>query len=149
MAKYTAKLELNERQYLLSLINKGKGSAKKLTHARIILAIDEGDGNNGKIRPLAEIAEQLHVSVKTIERVRKTLVEEGLDRALNRKKHSRVRKAIIHGEEEAKLIAIACSNPPPGQARWTLKLLAGRMVELEIVDSVSPTTVGRALKKTN
>lgn len=149
MAKYTAKLDLEERTYLLSLINKGKGAAKKLTHARIILAIDESEANTGNIKPLKDIAEQLHVSVKTIERIRKTLVEEGLDKALNRKKHTRSRTPIIQGQEEAQLIALTCSNPPPGQSRWTLKLLADRMVSLDIVESVSPTTVGRALKKTN
>jgi DNA-binding MarR family transcriptional regulator len=104
------------------LINKGKGAAKKLTHAHIILAIDESEANTGNIRPLKDIAEQLHVSVKTIERIRKTLVEEGLDKALNRKKHTRSRTPIIQGQEEAQLIALACSNPPSGQSRWTLKL---------------------------
>ncbi len=93
------------------------------------------------------IAKQLHVSIKTVERVRKRFVEEGVDSAINRKNHSRAKPSIFKGEEEAQLIVMACSNPPVGRSRWTLKLLADKLISLDVVESVSPSTVGRALKK--
>lgn len=148
MKRYVIKLTEEERDYLKRLINTGKASAKKLTHARILLAVEEGaedtEGNGYKT-----LAAQLHVSTKTIERVRQRFATEGMESSLTRKTHSRTRPCKIQGEEEAHLVALTCSDPPVGQARWTLKLLADKLVSLEVIDSISPATVGRALKKTN
>jgi transposase len=148
MEKYIVKLTKDERKNLLSLINKGKAAAKKLTHARILLEADEG---NLERKPQTDeaIAQLLHVSYKTVKRVRKQLVEDGLESALQRKPHSGKKPHKINGDEEARLIALCCSNPPEGRCRWTLKLLANKLVELEIIESISPSTVGRVLKKTN
>lgn len=148
MEKYIVKLTKEERTNLLSLIKKGKASAPKLTHARILLETDEGPYAETK-KTDEKIAEQLHVGVKTVKRRRKQFVEEGLEAALSRKPHLKRGRKKISGEEEAHLIALCCSVPPEGRSRWTLKLLSTRLVEMEIVDSVSPSTVGRALKKTN
>lgn len=147
MEKYIVKLTQEERKNLLSLIKKGKTSAYKLTHARILLEADEGEQAENKKTDL-EIAEQLHVGPKTAKRIRKRFVEEGLEAALARKAHSRTRSRKIEGEEEAHLLALSCSPPPEGSRRWTLKLLSNKMVEMEIVESVSPATIGRVLKKT-
>jgi len=146
MEKYIVKLIEEERTHLLSLIKKGKASAYKLTHARILLEADESCGEK---KTDVEIAEQLHVSMKTVKRIRKRFIEEGLEAALSRKPHVKTRRRKINGEEEAHLIALSCSSPPEGRSRWTLKLLSNHMVKMEIVDSVSPATIGRVLKKTN
>lgn len=148
MEKYIVKLTKEERDELLALIKTGKKvAAAKSTHARILLAADEGtDGATHKTDD--QIAEELHVDPKTVKRIRKTCVMDGLENALERKAYfSEKRPKKIGGTEEAHLIAICCSNPPDGRCRWTLKLLAGRMVALEIIDSVSPSTVQRTLKK--
>jgi transposase len=148
MPKYTVKLSIEEREMLLGMLKKGRTSAKKLGYARILLAVDESEEALKK-GSYERLAKELHTSSKTIERVCKRLVEEGLEAALNRRLHSRTKPRKIQGEEEAHLIALACSQPPQGRCRWTLKLLAGELVRLEIVDHVSASTVGRALKKTN
>jgi len=148
MEKYIVKLTQEERLDLLSLIRKGKASAPRLTHARILLEADEGPYTKNKKTDF-EIAEQLHVGLKTVKRRRKQFVEEGLEAALSRKAYLKTKENKLSGEEEAHLIAICCSSPPEGRNRWTLKLLSTRLVEMEIVDSISPATVGRALKKTN
>lgn len=150
MEKYTVKLTEEERKNLLSLTKTGKHAASKILHARILLATDEGDyADSGTIKTDQEVAKLLDITEKTVKRVRKRLVEEGLEAALLRKKHARTRPRIITGEEEAHLIAICCSSPPEGRNRWTLKLLSDRLVRLEVVESVSPATVSRVLKKTN
>ena len=145
--KYKATLTLDERIYLLNLISSGKGSKEKLNRARILLKADQGE--EGEHWTDEQISEAFYVSVVTVERTRKTLVEEGLEAVLERKPHKNRKKRIIQGEEEAYLIALACSNPPEGRCKWTLRLLAGKMIELEYVDTVSPETVRRALKKTS
>ena len=146
MEKYIVRLEKDERENLLSLIKKGKSSAKKLTHARILLETDE---NNNDQHSDETIAKLLHVSSKTVSRIRKAFIEHGIDGALERKIHSAKRPLKIQGKEEAHLIAICCSTPPEGRCRWTLQLLADKLVTMELVESVSPQTVGRTLKKTN
>lgn len=148
MEKYIVKLTQEERENLLTLIKTGKASANKLTHARILLMADESNNNEMK-KTDEEIGKQLHVSAKTVARVRKQLVEGGLESALLRKPHANPKSRKIDGEQEAHLIALCCSNPPEGRSRWTLKLLANKLVEMEIVDQISSTTVGRVLKKTN
>ena len=141
---YEVKLSQSEQDHLENLISRGKEKARKLTRARILLKANEGWSD-------PEIVRALDVGTATIERVRKQYVDEGLDSALNRKPTSRQQERKIDGAAEAHLIALACSEPPAGSARWTLQLLADRMVALEqvAIESVSKETVRRALKKTS
>ena len=148
MNKYKVTLTAEERQQLHDLIRAGKAAAKKLTHARILLKADAAEG--GPSWPDERIAEAVDVSTDTMGRVRQRFVEEGLEAALVRKKQERPsRERTLDGRAEARLIALACSAPPTGRKAWTLRLLADRLVELEIVETVSHETVRRALKKTN
>lgn len=145
--KYLVTLTEKERTELISLIKTGKASAKKLTHARIVLATDESD-SAAKKKTDSEIGKELHVSAKTVSRIRQQFVVEGLESCLLRRLHSNFRPRKIDGEQEAHLVALTCSDPPEGRARWTLKLLANQLVELEVIDEISSSTVGRTLKKT-
>ena len=146
--KYIVRLEPPEREGLKKLVSKGKAAARKLTHARILLESDISEAGPGWTDE--QISTALGVTTRTIEHVRQRCVEEGLDAALERKKReTSARERILDGEKEAKLVAICCSQPPKGRTSWTLQLLADRMVELEIVESISPNTVLRALKKTS
>ena len=148
MKKYKVTLTAEERQQLADLTASGKAAAKKLTHARILLKADAADG--GPAWTDDRIAEALEVSVATVERVRQRFVEEGLEPALVRKKQDRPSRAcLLDGAAEARLIALACSTPPQGRKAWTLSLLAGKLVELEIVEAISYETVRQVLKKTN
>jgi transposase len=147
IGKYIVRLTAKEREYLIGLTKSGKIAAKKLNHARILLLSDVSEAGQ-KLRDEA-IAKLEHVSTKTVARVRELCVEEGLEAALNRKAHSRTKPRALDGEQEAKLIAICCSEPPEGRARWTLKLLSTRLVELEIVESIAKDTVRLTLKKMN
>jgi transposase len=147
MKKYTVTLTDQERLQLHALISAGKGAAKKLAHARILLKADAAPG--GPAWADAHIAEAAEVSIATVERVRQRFVEEGLQAALVRKKQdqpSRSRK--LDGAAEAHLIALACSQPPDGRDGWTMQLLADKLVALHIVDSICDETVRRTLKKT-
>jgi transposase len=147
MKKYKVTLTVEERRQLQDLIAAGKAAAKKLTHARILLKADAADG--GPAWTDDGIAEALDVSTDTIGRVRQRFVEQGLEAALVRKKQDRPsRQRKLDGRAEARLIALACSQPPDGRKEWTMKLLADRLVELEVVDTLSDETVRRALKKT-
>lgn len=146
MDKYIVKLSADERESLLALVSKGKGSARKLTHARILLEADE---NSGEIKTDGEISNGLYVSTKTVQRVRRDCVEEGILRALERKTHVRYKPRKLQGEEEARLIALCCSAPPEGRCRWTLKMLGDHLVRLEMVKSISPQTILNTLKKMN
>jgi transposase len=143
--KYVVRLATNERKTLLELIKKGNASKEKLNRARILLKCDCGE--EGENWPDDKIAEAFYVSEKTVFNVRQSLVEEGLDKALNRASQKNRKSRIIQGEEEAYLVALSCSEPPNGHCKWTLRLLADKMVELEYVDSVSHVTIGDALKK--
>jgi len=148
MKKYKVTMTAEERDFLQELIAAGKAAAKKLTHARILLKADAAPG--GPAWTDARIAEALEVHVNTVERLRERFVEQGLAAALGRKRQDRPsRERTLDGKAEAHLIALACSEPPQGRARWTLRLLADKLVELEIVDTVSTETVRRVLKKTN
>jgi len=144
---YVVRLTPEERDYLLNLVSTGKAAAKKLTHARILLKADRAIEGQGLLNK--DIASFLDICTKTVDRVSRQFVEEGLDRALNHKRPGHSRPRILQGAEEAHLIALACRKAPEGRQRWTLKLLAAKMVELNIVESVSPATIGRVLKKTN
>ena len=146
MEKYIVKLTQEERETLLSMLKKGKASANKLMHARVLLEVDE---KKTTTKTDEKIARDLHISVKTVARIRQRFVEEGLESALLRKPHANPKSRKINGDEEAHLIAICCSTPPEGRSRWTLKLLADRLVEMEVIDSISPVTISRVLKKTN
>ena len=147
MTKYRVTLTADERQQLQDLITSGKAAAKKLAHARILLKADVADG--GPAWPDQRIADALEVSTDTIGRVRQRFVEQGLEAALIRKPQARPsRQRILDGRAEAHLVKLACSAPPDGRADWTMQLLADHLIELEVVEAVSPETVRRTLKKT-
>jgi transposase len=145
--KYVVRLSKQEREQLEETIRKGKSSAKRLLKARILLKADVSDAGEGWSD--TQIIEALDTSPSMVYRVRKHLVEEGLEAVLNRKKHTRPSVLpIFDGEKEAKLIALSCSQPPEGYARWSLRLLNEKVVELEMVDQSSVSTIQRVLKKT-
>jgi len=144
--RWVVELSQEERKQLEQLINKGKVAGYKIKHAHMLLKADEGE--HGPSWPDTRIAEAYNVSESTVRNLRKRLVEKGLDSALEREKQTN-RRTKLDGETEAKLIAIACSQPPEGYSRWSVRLLANRLVELEIVDEISHMTVQRAMKKTN
>jgi transposase len=144
---FVVRLTEEERSELDTLVRKGKASALTITRARILLKADQGE--NGEAWTDAQVAEALNVAPKTVFNVRQRWVEEGLEASLRRKKQdcpSRSRK--LDGEAEAKLVATCCGPAPQGRARWTLRLLADKLVELDVVDSISPETVRSTLKKT-
>lgn len=144
--KYVVRLGPQEREDLHKLVSKGQGAARKLTHARILLKADVSDGSPGWTDE--RIAEALGVTRQTVEHVRQRCVEQGLEAALERKKREHgPTPPLWDGAKEAKLVAVCCSQPPPVRRRWTLHLLADRLVELNIVESISPDTVRRTLKK--
>lgn len=148
MKKYIVRLEAEERAGLEQLVGKGKGSAFRIRHANLLLAVDESEGS-AKLKD-TEAASAFGVAVRSIESLRKRFVEEGLEAALNRKKQVRPSvTSMFDGEKEARLIAVACGPKPAGRKRWTLELLADRMVSLKIVEHCSPQTIMRTLQKTS
>jgi hypothetical protein len=148
MAKrYRVTLTQPERQELQQLISRGKADARKLAHARILLQADEAEG--GPRRTDEQIASALNTATRTVERVRERFVGQGLEAALLPKPSRRVYARKLDGRQEARLLALACSKPPAGTARWTLRLLADQMVELEVVGALSHETVRQTLKKTS
>lgn len=147
MKRYRVTLTQEERDQLFSLIATGKGAANKLQHARILLKADQAMG--GPAWEDQKIADALECGTATIERVRKRFVEEGFEQALVRKPTTRTYLRKIDGQAEAHLVATACSDPPKGRRRWTLKLLADKLVALGQVKKVSRETVRQTLKKTN
>lgn len=144
--KYVVQLSPAEWEHLQGLIAAGTAPARKLAHARILLKSNQGPEGPGWVD--VRVAEAVETSQPTVARVRKQYVEEGLEAALNRRSPNRVYTRKLDGEQEARLIALACSEPPEGYAEWSLRLLADRMVELEIVGKISYQTVRRTLKKT-
>src|SRR5262245_6324641 len=145
--KYVVRLSADEREQLQVLIRKGKSPARRLLKARILLKADVSEAGEGWSD--RTIMRAFDTSASMLYRVRKQLVEEGFEAVLRRKPRiTPPVPAIFDGEKEAKLIALACSKPPKGRARWTLRLLERRVVELGIVDHASDSTIGRALKKT-
>ena len=144
--KYVVELTSEERKQLAGLVKKGKTAGYKIRHAQMLLKVDQG--KNGPGWSDGNVAEAFVAHITTVERLRKRFVEESLEAALerhNRKNYSRK----LEGDAEAHLIAIACSEPPEGRNEWTLRLLADKLVELKVVDSVSHMTVSRTLKKTS
>jgi transposase len=144
--KYPVILSQTERDDLKRLIATGTAPARKLTHARILLKADES--TEGASWVDEKVADAVEVSQPTVARVRRQYFEEGLEAALNRRPPKREYHRKLDGEQEARLVALACSQPPEGDARWSLRMLADRLVELEIVEDVSYQTVRRTLKKT-
>lgn len=145
--KYIVWLTSEERDQLVRLIATGREAASRLVHARILLKADGGAQGPGQSD--AAIAEAVEVGTTTVERVRQRFAEGGLEAALGRRESRRVYAHKLDGLQEAHLIALTCSEPPEGRDRWTLRLLADRMVQLNIVDTLSKDTVYRTLKKTS
>ena len=145
--KCRVRLTTDEQEELKALVSRGQAAAYRQTHARILLMSDESRVDGGMTD--ADISSALGVGLSMVERVRRRCVEDGIESALNRKKQLRRRQKRLDGEGEARVIAIACGEPPDGRASWTLKLLADRLVECEIVETISAETVRRVLKKTN
>ncbi len=148
MPRYKVTLELEEREQLEQLTRKGKVAAAKLTHARALLLCDQGEHNSEPFM-VKDAAKALGVSTRTIETVKKRFVEQGLDSAIERKASTRKPNIKFDGEFDARIMQLACSESPQGTRRWTIRLLAEKAVELEIVDSVSTMTIQRSLKKTS
>lgn len=142
---YRVTLAQEERTQLHDLLSSGKAAARTLTHARILLKADQSPLGPGWTDEA--IRDALYVGLSTIGRVRERFVEEGLDAALYRRPSPRYRQRRLDGQQEAHLLALTCGAPPSGQDRWTLRLLADKMVELEYVERVSHETVRQTLKK--
>lgn len=147
MEKHIVRLTEEEHEKLSALISKGRGTAATLRKARILLKADESDKGPGWTDVM--IHDALDVSVATVFRVRKAFVEEGIDGSLNRKRPQGRQYRKLDGEQEAHLLALACSTPPEGRTRWTLKMLSSKLIELDIVDYISPECVRTTLKKMN
>jgi transposase len=145
--KYRVTLSAAERDELTALISKGKAAARKLAHARVLLPVDESVGEASSTDE--QVAQALNLSRRTVERVRERFVEQGFAAALVARPSTRRYARAFDGAEEARLIALACSPPPEGKKRWTLRLLAAQVVELQSVETVSYETVRQTLKKTN
>ena len=146
MKKYRVTLTAEERAELDRLLGRGKAAAAKLAHARVLLKADESQGGPGLSD--AQIVEAVEVSRNTVCRVRERFVEQGLEAALVRKPAARAYARKLDGRGEAHLVALACSRPPEGRKRWTMQLLADRVVALGHADALSDETVRRVLKKT-
>ena len=144
--RYKIELTPAERARLLDVISSGEGSARKMTHARVLLKADQGPGGP-KLIDVA-VAEAVEVSESTVAHIRRQFVERGLDAALNRRGPGRVYPRKLDGAAEAHLVALTCTAPPTGRAGWTLRLLADKLIELEVVEDISYETVRRTLKKT-
>ena len=147
MKKYIVTLTEEERETLGALASKGKHKSQKILNALILLGCDEGEFRK-KRSTNEEMSRVLNMSMKKIDRVKKRFVEEGLEVALNGRKGSRIYAKKADGDFEAHLLALSCSKPPEGFARWSLRLLADKVVELDYIDGVSHETVRRVLKKT-
>lgn len=145
--KHVVRLTDAEREQLQGLIAQGTAPARKLAHARLLLKADRGPGGPGWVD--VRIADAVEISQPTVARIRRQYVEQGLEAALNRRAPRRQYARTLDGEQEARLVALACGEPPAGAARWSLRLLADRLVELDVVPAVSYQTVRRVLKKTS
>lgn len=145
--KYWVTLTEDERTMLTTMLTSGSAPARTLTHARILLKADQAEG--GPAWTDGAISDALDVGLSTIARVRERFVEQSIDDALHRRSSPRPRQRLLDGTEEAHLLALTCSAAPEGNERWTLRLLADKMVELEYVDRVSHETIRQVLKKMN
>ena len=147
MIRYTIKLSQEEVKELMAIINKGSHTSHTFRMAYILLNCDEGDYSDKATNE--QISKLLKVGMRTIDRVKKRFLEEGFEAVLERRASSRVYDVKIDGDVEAKLVKLCCSEPPPGFAKWSLRLLADKMVELQYIDSISYVSVGNVLKKMN
>lgn len=147
MARYKVTLSAEERGRLDAIVTKGKHTSIQFRNACILLSCDEGQ--HGEKQSNEHIAQVLHIHTKTVERLKQRFVEEGFEACLKRRDYPQVRTIKADGEFEAHLIALSCSQAPEGYSRWSLRLLAEKMVELNYVDSISHETVRQVLKKTN
>jgi hypothetical protein len=147
MKRYKVTLTKEERDELLNIIQKGKNKAQRIRNATILLNCDEGEFSE-KVNN-STIAKVLYISSRTVERIKKLFVEESFEYAINGKPHEITKLHKIDGDLEAKLVLLACSETPEGYSRWSLRLLADKMVELKYIDSISHETVRQVLKKTN
>ena len=145
--RYKVTLTKEEREELETMTRSGKIPAKKFSHARILLLCDAGE--HGDPWTVAKVAEAMGVTTRTVEHLKRRFVEEGLDSALTRKTSTKPRGVNFDGAFDARITQLACSQPPAGHARWTVRLLAEKAVELRIVEAVSSMTVQRSLKKTS
>jgi transposase len=146
MVRYKVTLTEQEREELLSILNKGKHTSQQFKNACMLLNSDEGEYGDKLINE--QIAKVLHVNTKTVERLKQRFVEEGFEACIERK-HYPAKASKMDGDFEAHLIAISCSKAPEGFVRWSLRMLADKMVELKYADKVSHETIRRVLKKTN
>ena len=147
MTTYKVTLTKKERDQLTEMTRTGTHAARKIIHALILLNVDRGSHIESQINE--DICKVLKIGMRTIDRVKKRFVEEGLESALKMAPTSRVYDKLVDGDMEAHLIALACGEPPKGFARWSLRLLADKLVELRFTDGISYETVRRTLKKTN
>jgi transposase len=147
MIRYAIKLTKTEVEELMSVINKGSHTSQAFRTAYILLNCDTGKYSEKVTNE--QISKVLKVGMRTIDRVKKKFIDEGLDASLERRPTQRVYEGKIDGDCEAKLVSLCCSEPPKGFAKWSLRLLADRMVELKYVESISHVAVRTALKKTN
>ena len=147
MIRYTIKLTKGEVTELMSIINKGTHTSQTFRTAYILLNCDEGKYSQKVVNE--EISKVLKVGMRTIDRVKKKFTEEGFEASLERRPTTRIYDRKTDGDLEAKLVTLCCSEPPPGYSKWSLRLLADKMVELKYVDSISHVTVRKVLKKTN
>jgi predicted polyphosphate/ATP-dependent NAD kinase len=147
MAKYIVTLTDDEKEGLLSIVGKGSGAAARIRHANILLAVDRGEGGALMMTDEAAAA-AYHTTTQTVRNTKRVFVEQGFDAAIGRKQRLTPPKVKIDGETEAMIVALTCSDPPEGYARWSLRLLADKVVELKIMDSVSHVAIGDLLKKT-
>lgn len=145
--RYKVTLTEAERTELTALVNKGRGQARRLRRARMLLLADEAQAGGGWKD--TDIAKALNAGVRTVERIRQKCVEQGLEAALNHTRPKRSRSKVLDGEAEARLVQLACSPAPDGRERWSLQLLADKLIELEVVETVSSETVRTTLKKMN
>jgi transposase len=146
---YRVTLTQEERSMLITLTKTGKHSSRKVVHGLILLNSDESEFSESKKKTNKSIADFLNISERTVERIKKRFVEEGFESALEDKPIEREYKRKVDGDTEARLIALSCSKAPAGFSRWSLRMLAEKIVELEYVESISHETIRRSLKKTN
>jgi len=144
--RYVVELSLEARAQLEQLVRQGRALARKIQHAQILLKADSGEHGPGWVD--ARIASAFGVGLRTVERIRQRLVEHGLEDALVRRERTRAPRRKFDGAAEARLVKLACSKPPQGRARWTIRLLADTLVELRVIESIGRETVRKALKKT-
>jgi hypothetical protein len=147
MKKYKVILQKDEREDLEAITRKGSHQSQRVVNALVLLNCDEGEFNEYRMRGV-DVANVLRISMRKVDRVKKRFVEDGLEAALGSRQGQRVHERKTDGDFEAHLVALSCSQPPQGFARWSLRLLAERVVELQYIDSVSHETIRRVLKKT-